>query len=593
MASFDILIKNGRIVDGTGSPVFKGALAVKDGRIHTIGQVEGDIAGDAKRIIDANGLTVTPGFIDVHNHGDLSILHFPEADGFVRQGMTTFVGGNCGTSPGPYGDYIDQMYFLYDLYWELDPDMYYPERLQPRDEVNRLHKEWYGWEIDWERLGEFCAKVDERGLSPNYVPIVGHGDIRNLVMGRDFRREATDDEISEMKEHVRKALEEGVRGISVGRDYAPGYYANKEELIECAKVAAEYGGIYTSHSLRTGIRIERRPGEWPPGKIHGILEAIDVAREAEISVEVSHLSPLYDVWPGGSEIMAEAAVEATLKAFDDADEEDLDVHFDLIPHTTTGGIYTAPYLASSLLPWLRAAGGREELARALEMDEFREEIKETIMSGKWYSLNPNINPNWASGPTIKVTDVEEYKDKTVAEIAEELEMGPLDALMKILRDDPNAKAMAEEGEDSGKLKHRFYKHPKTMIGIDTFAVDTSWKIESPPWYLPNENSFGGFPRYFRRTVREEGSLTMEEAVKKVTSLPATKFGLKDRGVLEAGAYADIVIMNPDTITDRGDAIHPNIYPDGIEYVIINGELVVEEEKHTGRRPGEVLYRPKS
>jgi len=585
---YDILIKNASIVDGTGSPPYKGAVAVEGDRISAIGKVEGDLRVDAETVIDADGLVVTPGFIDVHNHGDLSILHYPEAPGFLRQGITTFVGGNCGTSPGPYGDLIDQSYFLYDIYQDLSPDMYYPARLLPRDAINVLHKERFGWEIDWQTMAEFFRRVEARGLSPNYVPIVGHGDIRYIVMGHDFKRQATEEETAKILGLVRQAMEDGCRGVSVGRDYDPGIYAGFEELLSCAKVAAEYGGVYTSHSLRTGHRKARRPGEFPPAKIGGILEALDVGRKAEIPVQISHLSPLYDVWPGGNEIMTEASVRATLKAIDDAREEGVDINFDLIPHHLTGGIYTSAWLAGFLNPWLRLAGSRKQLAEALRMRQFREEIKEKIWAGKWYGLNPNINSHWAESPTIVRCKVKRFKDKTIAEIAKEIGLDPLEALMEIIMADPNTKAVREGDEDWAKLM--FYRYPEMMIGIDTFAIDEKWESKHPPWFLPNENSFGGFPRYFRRAYRETGTLSLEEAVRKVTSLPARKFMLTGRGVLESGACADIVVMNPETVTDKGDQLNPRRYPEGIENVIVNGVVVVDSSGHTGARPGRVLRR---
>jgi N-acyl-D-amino-acid deacylase len=585
---FDILIKNATIVDGTGEQPFKGAVAVKGDRIEAVGRLEGDLESGAENIINANGHVVCPGFIDVHNHGDLSILHYPEAPGFLRQGITTFIGGNCGTSPGPYGDLIDQSYFLYDIYQELSPDMYYPERLLFRDQINSLHGERFGWEIDWGTMAEFFQRVEAKGLSPNYVPIVGHGDIRYIAMGHDFKRNATEEEISEMLDLVRQAMEDGCRGISVGRDYDPGIYAGFDEVLSCAKVAAEYGGVYTSHSLRTGHRKSRRPGEFPPAKIRGILEAIDVGRKAEIPVQISHLSPLYDVWPGGSEIMTEASIRATLKAIDEAREEGVDVNFDLIPHHLTGGIYTSAWLVGLLNPWLRLSGGREQFARALRMKQFREEIKEKIWAGKWYGLNPNINPLWATGPTVICCEDEKYLDKTIAEIAKEIGLDPLEALMEIIMIDPDAKAVRKGDDDWAKLM--FYRHPEMMIGIDTFALDEKWETKHPPWFLPNENSFGGFPRYLRRAYRETGTLSIEEAVRKVTSLPARKFKLTGRGVLEAGAYADIVVMNPETVTDRGDQLTPRRYPEGIEHVMVNGTIVVENSEHAGTRPGKVLRR---
>ncbi len=586
MPECDLLIKNARIVDGTGAPSFEGAVAVSGERIQAVGRVEGDLRVDAKEVVDARGLVVSPGFIDAHNHGDCSILYYPKAESWVRQGVTTFVGGNCGTSPGPYGDYIDAAYFLYDLYWRIAPDMYYGEHLQPLDKVNELHKEVYGWEIDWRTLGEWMERVAAKGTSANLVPIAGHGDIRYLVMGRDYRRKATKKETTVMLEHVARAMEDGCRGLSVGRDYNPGYWAETSELVACAEIAARYGGIYTSHSLRTGLREERRPGEPSPPKIGGVLEAIDVGRRAKIPVEVSHLSPLYDVYPPGNREMAEASAKATLKAIDDARGEGLDVNFDLIPNTT-GGIYSTPYLASALMPWLRIAGSLDQLGKALAMPALREEIKATIMSGKWYNLNPNLIPNWAMGPIVAECKEKTFTGKTIAQIAEELKVGDLDALMEVLRVDPHTRANMAGGVPGFMM---LVKHPAAMIGVDTFGIDDKWEIKTPPGILPNENTFGGHPRYLRTCVREAKIVTLEEAIRKITSLPANKFRLKDRGILKEGAYADITIFNLDTITDCGTSLNPRVYPKGIEYVVVNGKLVVAKAKHTSATPGKVLRR---
>ncbi|MGD2200047.1 MAG: amidohydrolase family protein [Candidatus Bathyarchaeota archaeon] len=584
----DILIKNANIVDGTGGSAYNGALSVKGELISALGKVEGEIKADAKTIIDAEGLVVCPGFIDVHNHGDLSILYYPEAPGFVRQGITTFIGGQCGDSPGPFGDMIGLPWVLTDLWTDIAPRMYYKDCLLPRDEVNARHKELYGWEIDWHTLGEFFKRVEKGGISANYVPLVGHGDIRSLVMGADFKREATEQEVQEMGEHVERAMQDGCRGISVGRDYDPGIWAGFEELFACAKVAAGYGGVYASHSLRTGHRKARRPGEFPPVKTEGVLEAIDIGRKAGIPVQVSHLGSLYDVTPGDNDLMKEAAVRATLKLVDDAREEEIDVNFDLIPHHSTGGIYTSPWLAGTLAPWLKISGSLEQFAEALKMKDFREEIKEAIWAGKWYRLNPNITPNWAGMREIVESEAEDCVGKTVAEVAEERGVEPLDALMEILSEDPSTKAVRDRGDDWVKL--RFMQHPEGMVGIDTFAVDDKWESRHPPWYLPNENSYGGFPRYLRRAYRETGALSLEEAIRKVTSLPAQKFSLQGRGTLKKGGYADIVVLDPRKVTDKGDQLNPRRYPEGIEHVIVNGILVVKDAQHTGVRPGKVLRR---
>ena len=585
----DILIKNATIVDGTGAPSYRGAVAIKGERIAAVGKVEGDLKEDARTVIDAKELAVTPGFIDVHNHGDLSILYYPKADGFVRQGITTFVGGNCGDSPGPFGDWIGLPWFLGDVYTDVGPMMYNKDWLQPRDLVNERHRELYGWEIDWNTMGEFFERVEKKGMSPNMAPLVGHGDIRSLVMGPDFKRHATRKEIREMRKHTEQAMEDLCIGISVGRDYDPGIWADFDEILACAKVAAKYGGVYASHSLRTGHRKARRPGEPGPVPNKGVLEAIDVGRKAKMSVQISHMGNQFTVSPSDNRAMTETAIKETFKVVDDAREEGIDVCFDVIPHHQTGGISTNPWLVGLLRPWLNIAGTPEQLAKALRMPDFREEIKASIWAGKHYSLNPNISPTWAGGRVIAVCKEEGFVGKTVAEVAEELGMEPLDALMEVLMRDPETKAVSRRSDDDW-VKLKYFKHPYMMVGIDTFAVDeTREGIHTAPG-LPNENSFGGHTRYLRRAVRETGTLSLEEAVRKITSLPASKFKLTDRGVLRSGAFADIVIMDPEKVTDRGTQLEPRQYPEGINYVVVNGAVVVNKSKHTGELPGKILYR---
>ncbi len=581
---YDFLIKNATIVDGTGEKPFKGAVAIKGERIVGVG----DIEGKAEKTVDAKGSIVSPGFIDVHNHGDVSILYYPEAEGFLRQGITTFVGGQCGGSLGPYGEYVSGAMVLVDLFQDLNPAMYYPSNYLKREKLNKYHKEAVGWEVDWTTMGGFCKKVEEFGISPNYVPMVGHGNVRVMAMGMDYERVATPEEIEAMKPHLRQAMEDGCRGMTVGRDYDPGYWAVKDELIELNKIVAEYDGIYQSHSLRTGLRKSRRPGEFPPPKISGILEAIDVGRQTGTAVQISHLGPLYDVYPGGNELMAEAAAKATLQAVDKAIEEGLDVTFDFIPNTGGYGLFAVNLLINSLLPWLRVTGTAEQLAKALRMPDFREEIKATIMSGKWYGLNPNINPRWSMGRKIAECKEEAFLEKTVKEVAEELGVDQLDALMEILQRDPYTKLHAMSF--ASPVKKLFYQHPAMMAGVDTLALNTEWKVENPPWYEPSQNSFNGFAAYFEDVVREEKVLTIEQAVHQVTGLPAKKFKLKDRGVLKPGAYADIVVMDINRVKDMSTSLNPRVYPDGIDHVFVNGEHVVDDMKHTGAKPGKVLYR---
>jgi N-acyl-D-amino-acid deacylase len=577
----DIQIKNATIVDGTGSPAYKGDIVIKGERIVTISK-ERPLKEDAKTVINAKGLMVTPGFIDVHNHGDQSILYYPRADGFVRQGITTFVGGQCGNSPGPFGEYIGLPWMIGDIHTDVAPKMHSSDWLIARDLLNPRHKELYGWEYDWNTMGEFFKRVEAKGLSPNYVPLVGHGNIRSLVMGTDFKRPAKKKEIKEMQEHTEHAMEDGCRGITVGRTYDPATYAEFDEILACAKVAARYGGIYTSHCFSSGSLNKRKPWEQTPTRVDGVLEVIEVGRKAKMSVQISHLGSQFTVNPGENKIMTEAAIRATLKIIDDAREEGIDVNFDVIPNHLSGGIFTVSYLISILVPWLKVAGSTEQLVKALKMKDFREEVMAKIKE------RPSPIPTGPDERIIKVCKDERFVGKTIVQVAKELNLDPIDAVIEVLMADPMTKVVRKETDDWAKIE--FYKHPEMMIGVDTFAVNETMQGRHAPWMLPSENSYGGFPRYLKRAVRETKSLSWEEAIRKVTSLPARKHKLFNRGVIKTEAYADIVILNPETVTDKGNALEPRQYPEGIEHVIVNGTLVVKNSKHTGALPGKILYR---
>jgi N-acyl-D-amino-acid deacylase len=590
MPEYDILIKNGSIVDGTGVAAYEGAVAIKGDRIVSVLSGK-DASCDAVNVFDASGLSVTPGFIDVHNHGDLSILYYPEAEGFVRQGITTFVASNCGTSPGPYGEYIGQplpstgTWFQYDIYSELAPYTFYPEVMIKRNVFNERHEEIHGWVVDWHTMGGFFKRVEKEGLSPNYVPLVGHSSIRTLEMGPDSKRKATRPEIEAMTVQVRSAMEDGCRGLSVGRDYEPAVYADLEELVACAKAASDYGGIYACHCLTTGLRKARGKGETCQSRAQratlGRLEAIEIGRRCNIPVQISHMW-----WSCGSDAKTEDEARECLDLIDGARKDGVDVSFDVCPPRP--GLFTSPWLVGLLLPWLKMSGSPESFAKAVEMRDFRDEIKSTVLSGKWYRLNPNISPDWAASFRIISCKNECFINKTLSQVAESLGMESLDALMEVLAADPYTKVEYESASNSCKLL--FYSHPEAMFGVDTFALDDKWECRRPPWYLPNENSFGGFPHYFRYVVRETKTLNFEEAVRKVTSLPAKKFKIKDRGVLRPGYFADVVIIDADRIAEKGTQLTPRQYPDGVEHVIINGVPVVSNNRHNGERPGKILYR---
>lgn len=588
MTKLDILIKNGGIIDGTGSPMFKGNIGIKNGKITHLTKTE--IEEDADTIIDATNLAVSPGFIDVHAHADETLLIYPTADNYIAQGVTTVVGGNCGFSPAPVCDWWLLSFWELDWWHELQPFKYYPPLMHPIEKVNEKLAEKLGFTIDWHTFNEFLDKVSRKGISVNYVPLVGHNAIRAAVMGNDYKREAKPNEIEKMKEHAIEALEAGAHGLSTGLDYAPGYFANTQELIELVRVVKEYNGIYATHWRRTGIRTETRKEIRPPEKIKGIVEAVEIGRKTGVPVQISHISTAYTIYPPPPSSLLEAAANATLKVIEDARKDGVDVAFDVIPNTT-GGVFSVPNLISLLTPWIRESGSEEKLIENLKAEDYRKEVKEAIYSGKWYSVNPLINPYWMDKIVIRKCKNKNHIGKTLGEIAKSKNTDPVEMLFNLIIEDPDT---LYEPKYTNEIEvATFIKNPYSMIGIDTFALDFRWEAKAPSYYLPHPNTYGGYPRYIRRYVKELKILSIEEAIKKITSTPAKRFSLEGRGVLREGAWADIVTFDLNKLRDMGDYLNPRQPPIGIELVIVNGEVVFKDGKHLLNKPGKTLKRMKS
>jgi len=583
MDEYDLLIRDGLIVDGTGSDPLKGSVAVKADRIVGVGELG---EASARRVINAKGNVISPGFIDAHGHADHTILLYPLAESYLEQGVTTCICGNCGFTPAPLKDHWLSLFWDMDAFYELRPFKYYSPEIVPLEEFKRKAKELYGLGIDWKSFPEFMARLERTRFSLNLATFVGHNTIRVAVMGVDQKRRPTESEMEEMKGLVQDAMEAGAWGLSTGLDYPPGVFSETEEIVELAKVAAKHGGIYSTHWRRTGLRREQtRPQE----KIQGLIEAVGIGRRVGIPVQISHLLSGYTITPPPPPVLEEASAKATLEVVDKGVKDGVDVWFDVIPNTT-GGVFTSSFLVALLSPWVREVGSPQGLARALALSDFRSELKETLNAGKWYALNPRTDPHWAT--RVKITDSadKEAIGKTIAELAQEKSKDTLDALFDLLQRDPDTRALPAAIQSETE-KATYLKHPRAMVGIDTFAFDYRWETKYIPKIYPHPNTYGGFTRYFRVYQRELGTLSLEEAVRKVTGSPAHRFDLKDRGILTNGMKADIVMFDPEEIGDVGDHVEPRRRPTGIMLVLVNGEAVVENGAHTGKTPGALIRKP--
>ena len=597
MTELDLLIKNANVVDGSGKPVYKASIGIKGEKVSSVGEVK----GDTKKTIEAKGLTAVPGFIDAHSHADRSVQFFPQCESYLFQGVTTFVGGQCGISSAPLGDMISLPGIAQDYIQELEKFMYYPKKtLFPREQVNAIMKEKFGWTVDWHSMADWFKAVEEKGMSMNMAPLVGHNTVRRTVMGDDFERHTTKEEKAEMGKLIKQAMDDGCLGMSIGLDYDPSTFASRDEIVEHVKILNEYGGVFCPHSRRTGRRRNIAAGHKPHEKIEGILEILDICRASGVKMNIAHLFTGWYVNPQGyPEILEEANRKATLMVVDDAIEEGLDVSFDVIPSALSTKFGGSQYLCAMFLPWLREKGTREEFAEWLKVEDYREDIKDTLLRGKWFirvAYNPNTNPRWAENVTVLKHKNSETENKTISQIAIERKADPLETWFDLLVEDPDAMGGLTFVYPSGTpaqdaLYHSiFYQHPESCVGVDTGLDDYKWESEVPPWSQPRIGTYSAFVGFYEKFVNKQKIFSLEQAVHKTSTQAAKRHSLKGLGVIKEGSFADIVLMDLPNMKVTATPLEARNQPKGIEYVIVNGVTVIEKAKHTGTTPGRIIKR---
>ena len=540
---YDIVIKNGNVVDGTGNPSTKLDVGVLDGKISSVGQLD---TSQAEYVIDAGGLIVTPGFIDIHTHSDLTLLINPKAESKVRQGVTTEVLGNCGTSPAPINE---STLDLLKKTWGHEAD-------------------YVAW--DWKTFGDYLQQIENQKTAVNVVGLVGHGTIRIAVMGVE-NRAPSGSELAEMKELVHQSMIEGAYGMSSGLVYLPGSFATTDELVELCETVGSLGGLYTSH-----IRGERET------IVDALKEAIEIAERSGVRLQVSHNCPKYG---------AHGKFEEMSKLYDDARGRGIDLTIDNDAHTDFN-----PNLSQVLPQWAQA-GGDQATAERLRDSNLRERIKQETLDdrlpGPGYAGLVK-HGRWDRIFLLHAVKNESLIGKSFEEIAKLRGQESIDAYLDILvEEDGNASALFNyiDEEDIRAL----LRHPLMMVCSDGNAVAPYGALGEIQGYWPC--SYGEYPYILQRYVREEGVLTLQEAIRKMTSFPAQKLGLRDRGQIREGMWADIVVFDFDRIKDRATCRfpytfplpnYPHRYPEGIEYVLVNGRIVVENENHTCELAGRVL-----
>lgn len=589
MSEFDYLIENATIVEGTGKRTYEGSIGIRGDKIESLGEIQ----GGSKNVIDANGLTAVPGFIDAHSHADWNLLWFPECESYVMQGVTTFIGGQCGGSPAPLGEHIRIPRMLRDHLPELDPYKYYPKKpYYPLEQVNKWMDEIFGWKMDWESMDGYFKKVEDVGISMNYAPLVGHGTIRTSVMDLDYKRESTPEEQEEMRELIHQAMEDGCIGMSTGLDYDPDVFASQEEIVDSVSVLKEYEGVYCPHWRRTGRRRGVSQGHVPNEKITALLECVDVHKKTGVRLHYAHLSTGWEIYPPAPDELEAQNLKLTIKKILEDSESEMDITWDAIPQLTRSGFSTMPYLCSLYEPWLRELGGREEFSKWLKVEEFREEVKTAIKEGKWFIrvlYNPNTNPRWAENIIVLESKIDGIEGKSIAQIAEEREEDEWDTMLDVMAEDPDARGATKQLAPRDCYL-QYWTHPSGMVGLDTSVYDTIWQAKNPPYSIPGINTFSAYPMFFIKYVRDGDVFSLEEAVQKTSTMPAKIHNIDGRGALEEGGYADVVLMNIPELKVNSIEIEPRKHPEGIEHVFVNGVPVVEKGKHTRARKGRVIKR---
>jgi dihydroorotase/N-acyl-D-amino-acid deacylase len=528
---YDVVIRNGRIVDGTGSPWYAGDIAIRDGKIAAIGHLEG---AAAKRTIDARGMVVAPGFIDMLGQSETTILVNPHLPSKIYQGITTEVTGEGG-SIAPLNDAVIKL--------------------------DRVSWEHYKVQPTWRTFAEYFALLRKQGMGINLASYVGATQVRRVVIGEDDRA-PTPEELERMKALVRQALHDGAVGVSTSLQYAPAPYARTEELIALAAEAAKLGGIYASHIRDEGNGIDA-----------ALDEAFRIGREAKIPVEIWHLKAAGKAnWGRMPEIVAR--IEAARKS-------GVDVAADTYA-------YPAAYNSFSAIipPWAHD-GGDKKLIERLKDPAMRARIRKEMEtpSGDW-------NNEWqqVTGPesfligAVQNPKLLPMQGKSIAEIAAIWHKDPIDTVFDLLIEDEafTGVAMFMMSEPDVALA---LEQPWVSICNDSQGTAPDGLLGTEH---PHPRAYGTFPRILAKYVREEKKLTLEEAIRKFTSLPAGRMRFADRGVLKAGIWADVVVFDPDTIHDVATFGNPNQLSVGMQYVLVNGVPVIDGGKMTNALPGKVV-----
>ena len=537
--SYDFIIKNGKIVDGAGNPWYRADIGIKDGFIAKIGHILNDTANNE---IDAKGLIVCPGFIDIHTHTDFLLPIYNKMDSAIHQGITTSVVGMCGESFAPI----------------------------PKEKLDVFKKLFSGLtpmggeiKITWDTFKKYLEEMDKLRIPGNIVPVVGFAPIR-IAGGPGYEnRPPTVEELDKMKFYVKEAMEAGAFGFSTGLIYAPQVFAKTDEIIELAKVAADYNGLYFSH-----IRDEGR------NLIKAVKEVIEIVEKSGcIGGQIAHHKVSGKAYWGAS--------KETLRLIEEANVREINITCDQYPYNRGQS-----GLEASLPPWARE-GGKEKIIERLHNPEMREKIKKDLIedSNDWENWIKTSGFDHIYITFFKNKDWKDVEGRSISEITKiKGKADDFETFFEILINENADVNITIESMDESDIR-RIMTSRYQMIGTDSAAGP-----HLPDFKIFHPRTFGSYPKILGKYVREENLLTIEDAIRRMTSFPAQRLGLRDRGLLREGNCADIVIFNPDTVQDKTDFMHPHQFPEGIIHVIVNGTFVVKNQQQLRKYPGKILRR---
>lgn len=583
---YDILIQNGTIVDGSGKDAYSADIAISGQRIVRIGHLDGV---EAARVIDAKGKFVAPGFIDMHSHADTVILGYPKMESMLHQGITTFVGCQCGHSIAPVGKYWESSQALYGILCKISdklyPDMYDRDYYALTEAAIPHIEAELGFSPTWNTMASFLDEVDRRGISGNIITLAGYNTLRMNIANPDEPVPLTQTHKNSLKRQINEAMEAGAFGMSTGLDYKPGVFTDTAELVEMAAELKPYEGIYFSHWRKTGQRAGTPKRQ---KKIDGIIEVLEIGKQDDIQVQISHISTGFDIFPSNDAFMQLSGAQRTLQIVDEYVRQGVRANFDVIPNIT-GGTIIAPDLVALFRPWYMLTNGIDLFVHNLKHPDYRKQLTDTILAGKFYRLNPVLNPDWDEGMQVIASRVGGLEGKTIKQIAQEHHRSSLDMIFDLIIIDPQIKVFAASYAMTMETVRTFLSHPLSSVGNDTFVFDLESTIHYDPQFpdkKPNPNTYCGFIKF----LTELGMPRFEDSVRKLSGKPAEILGLTDRGLVKEGYRADLVVIDRANLRTNENLIEPRVYPDGIAYVLVNGTPVIDQGVHTGKLPGGVIRR---